>query len=61
MKRREIRVTSRVETTAVADAGNGFRRFRCHGCSEDGAPVEDFDIVFKSSKPPELLLLTVKS
>jgi hypothetical protein len=61
MKRRELRVAKRVEVTAAADAADGCRRFRCHGCQEDGSPVDDFDVVFKSSKPPELLMLMVKS
>lgn len=50
---KQIHVEKRTEITTQQDADRQNRRFRCEGCSDDvGLPIEDFDIVFRSSKPP---------
>lgn len=53
---KQIEVEKRTEVTTAADAAQQQRRFRCEGCiTADGEPLDDFFIVFRSSKPPAFI------
>lgn len=51
----EIRVGKRTEVTTLEDADQQTRRFLCERCTRDGQPIDDFEIVFPSSKHPAFL------